>query len=107
MKNTLKNLSDTIASANDIFYSRNTNINTIMGIIDKSLRKQGMQADAITLDCTSLDKKIVFLLHDDTPSKINITLGNKNGSIYSSTEYALKDISEALIIEIMEANFIL
>ncbi len=107
MKDTLKNLSDIIARANDAFYSKNTNIDTIMGIMDKKLRKQGMQADAITLDCIALDKKIVFLLHDDKPNMVNITLGNKSGNIYSSSEYTLNQISEACIIEIMEANFIL
>lgn len=107
MKSTLKNLSEIIAKANDVFYSRNSNIDTIMGIMDKTLRNQGMNADAITIDCISRDKKIVILIHDDKPDVANITLGNKNGDIDSSSEYLISEITEAVIVEIMEMNFIL
>jgi len=106
MKTTLKNLSEIVAKANDLFCSKFNNIDTIMGIMDKTLRKQGMKADAITIDCIALDKKIVVLIHDEKPKTIDIALGNKNGDIYSSSEYALSDINEPLIMSIMEDNFI-
>ena len=105
MKSKLQNLSEIVARANDVFYSKFDNIDTLMGIMDKTLRNQGMKADAITIDCIALDKKIVILLHDDKPDVVNIALGNKEGDIYSSSEYELVQISEAVIVEIMEANF--
>lgn len=105
MKSTLKELSEVVARANDLFYSKHDDIDTIMGIMDEALRKQGMSADAITIDCITLSKKIVLLIHDDKPGIVNITLGNKDGDIYSSSEYAIDDISEAVIIGIMEVNF--
>lgn len=105
MKSKLKNLSEIVARANDLFYSKFDNIYTIMGIMDKTLRNQGMQADAITIDCITLDKKIVILIHDNKPDIVDIALGNKEGSIYSSKEYELSDISEAVIMEILEMNF--
>jgi len=77
-----------------------------MGIMDKSLRNKSLKADAITIDCIALDKKIVILIHDDKPDVVDITLGNKEGDIYSSSEYELVKISEAVIVEIMEINFI-
>ena len=89
-----------------MFYSKFDNIDTSIGIMDKTLRYQGMKADAITIDCIALDKKIVILIHDDKPDVVNIALGNKEGDIYSSSEYELIKISEAVIVEIMEANFI-
>jgi len=52
-------------------------------------------------------KKIVTLIHDDKPDVVNIALGNKKGDIYSSSEYELVKISEAVIVGIMEVNFIL
>jgi len=73
--------------------------------MDKTLRNQGMKADAITIDCIALDKKIVILIHDDKPDVVNIALGNKEGDIYSSSEYELVKISEAVIVGIMEVNF--
>ena len=107
MKGTLKCLSEIIAKANDLFYGKFDNIDTVMGIMDKNLRNQGIKADAITIDCIALDKKVVFLIHDDKPKIVSIALGNKNGDIYSSSEYAISDISETVILGIMEVNFIL
>lgn len=86
MKSKLQNLSEIVARANDVFYSKFDNIDTIMGITDKTVRNQGMKADAITIDCIALDKKIVILIHDDKPDVVNIALGNKEGDIYSSSE---------------------
>lgn len=105
MKSNLKKLSEIVARANDLFYSKFDNIDTLMGIMDKNLRKQGMQADAITVDCVTLNKKIVILLHDNKPDVANITLGNKEGCIYSSAEYKLTEISETVMLEIMQKNF--
>jgi len=106
MKRKLQNLSEIVARANDVFYSKFDNIGTLMGIMDKTLRNQGIKADAITIDCIALDKKIVLLLHDDKPDVVDIALGNKEGDIYSSSEYELVKISETVIVGIMEENFI-
>jgi hypothetical protein len=51
MKTTLNNLSEIVAKANDLFFNKFDTVDTIMGIMDKTLRKQGMKADAITIDC--------------------------------------------------------
>lgn len=106
MKNTLKNLSEIVARANDLFYSKFDKIDTLMGIMDKTLRNQGMKADAITIDCIAKDTKIVILIHDAKPHAVDIALGNKSGDIYSSSEYALSEITESTILKIMEVNFI-
>jgi hypothetical protein len=105
MNSKLKKLSELAAKANDLFYGKFENVDTLMGIMDKALRKQGMQADAITIDCIAQDKKIVILSHDDQPDSVNITLGNKAGDIFSSTQYPLTQLSEAFILEIMTTNF--
>lgn len=105
MNDKLKNLSEIVAKANDALTTKYTDINTIMGIMDKSLRQQGMQADAITVDCAALDKKIVMLLHDAKPDMVDIALGNKDGDIFSSTEHPLADLSEAFIVDLMKENF--
>jgi len=106
MKETLKKLSEIVATANDMFYERNKNIDTLMGIMDKTLRKQGMNADAITIDCISIDKKIVLVLHDSKPEWVDIALGNKDGVVHSSTEHKLKEVNIPQILDIMEVNFI-
>jgi hypothetical protein len=105
MNRKLQHLSEIVASANDLFH-RKSDIDTLMGIMDKTLSKQGMKADAITIDCIALDKKIIILIHDNKPDTIDIALGNKEGDIYSSSEYELATLSEVVIVKIMEVNFI-
>jgi len=105
MNSTLKNLSEIVARANDLLYDQFKHINTIMGIMDKNLRKQGINADAITIDCLALDKKIVIFLHDNQPNTVEIALGNKAGDIYSCSAYAITDISEEFILQLMQVNF--
>ena len=106
MKSTLKDLSEVVAKANDSFYDKFKKLDPVMGIMDKALRNQGVKADAITIDCVTLDKKIVFLLHDDKPGVVGVALGNKDGDIYSSSEHAISEITETFIMEIMEENFV-
>jgi hypothetical protein len=74
--------------------------------MDKNLSQQGIPADAITIDCIMLDKKIVILIHDDKPDTVDIALGNKDGDIFSSSEQAVLTLSETALVTIMEENFI-
>jgi len=106
MNKKLKQVSEIVAQANDSFFERNKNIDTLMGIMDKTLRKQGMPADAITIDCISLDKKIVFLLHDAKPNSVNIALGNKAGEIESSSDHELAQLSITSVLALLEDTFI-
>jgi hypothetical protein len=105
MNTVLNNFSEIVAKANDLFYSKFEKLDTLMGIMDKSLRNKGMRADAITIDCVILNKKIVFLLHDDKPEFVKVTLGNKEGDIYSSSEYELAKLSQEVVLEVMETYF--
>lgn len=106
MKEALHNLADIVAKANDTFFVKHPSVDTLMGIMDKTLRKQGMQADAVTLDCITLNKKIVMLVHDNKPNVIDVALGNKAGEIFSSSQYQTNELNEARVIAIMEDNFI-
>ncbi|MEJ2213730.1 MAG: hypothetical protein P8Y20_06655 [Gammaproteobacteria bacterium] len=106
MNSSLQYLSEIVARANDLLYSKHADIETIMGIIDQSLRNQGIKADAVSIECISVDKKILILIHDDKPNTVDIILGNKAGDIHSTSEYAMSEMTEAFIIKIMEKNFI-
>lgn len=106
MNNRLKSISEMVAKASDLFSSKFDKVDTLMGIMDKTLRNQGMKADAITIDCISQKKKIVVLIHDDKPDVVEVALGNKEGDIYSSDEYVMNELSETVIFGIMKTNFI-
>jgi len=105
MNKNLKQLAEIIAKANDLYFELNPSIKTTMGIMDKILRQQGMNADAITIECMSLDKKIVFLIHDDKPAMVNIALGNKEGSIHSSLEQSLSDMTVKTITQLLQQEW--
>lgn len=106
MKEPLKSLSDVVAQANDLFYERNKTVDTLMGIMDKTLREQGMNADAITIDCVTLNKKIVMVLHDAKPNIVDVALGDKTGAIHASTEHEVNTLGIQEVLSIMESNFI-
>ena len=38
-------------------------------------------------------------------ARVDIALGNKAGDIHSCTTHAISDISEAFILQLMQANF--
>ncbi|PKF61021.1 hypothetical protein CW745_11965 [Psychromonas sp. psych-6C06] len=105
MKASLKSLSDNIAQANDLFYLNNKSLDTVIGIMDKSLRKQGMQAEAISIDCVPLNKKIVFLLHDAKPDQADIAFGNKAGDINSTRQISLSELTVPVILTFMQEYF--
>lgn len=110
MKEPLKALSEIAAKANDLFFEQYKNVDTLMGIMDKTLRKQGMNADAITIDCIAfnqapIDKKIVILLHDEKPDTLNIALGNKAGDIFSSSTHDRNAFTENSLLAIMVEYF--
>lgn len=105
MKEPLKTLSENIAVANDQFYQQNSTVDTVIGIMDKTLRKQGMHADAISVDCIPLNKKIVFLLHDAKPDQVDIAFGNKTGEINRTKQCDLNGLSVTDIVEYMTNYF--
>lgn len=105
MKPSLKLLSEIIAQGNDLFYSKNSTVDTVIGIMDKSLRQQGMSADAISVDCIPLNKKIVFLIHDEAPEQVNIAFGNKVGDIDSTEQLTLTELTVDTIVEFMQSYF--
>lgn len=106
MKPTLKLVSEMIAQANDLFTEKHTSIDTVIGIMDKVLRQQGMNADAISVDCIPKNKKIVFLLHDEKADQVDIAFGNKAGDISSTLQAPLNTLKVADITEYMENYFI-
>ncbi|MBU2862802.1 hypothetical protein KO489_03010 [Reinekea forsetii] len=106
MKPNLKKISTIVAAANDQFDANNSRIDTVLGMIDSGLRKQGIQADAITVDCIPLDKKIVFLLHDQKPDKVTIALGNKAGDIHTSKDHPIEDVTVEHVLKVMQETLL-
>ncbi|MEM8593672.1 MAG: hypothetical protein AAGF06_02490 [Pseudomonadota bacterium] len=105
MNKRLSYLSDIVAKANDAFAARSMRDDTMMGIMEGVLRKQGINADALTLDCPARDKKMVFLLHDDQPDQVTVALGNKAGDIHSSSDHPTSELTQAVLVDMMNDYF--
>ena len=103
MSEKLSAFAEIIAKANDKLMDEHKNIDTLMGIIDKALRAQGMAADAITIDVPSLDKKIVFLLPDQIDDMVEVALGDKSGAIHSKTQYQIAELTIDKALSIMQS----
>lgn len=106
MREKLKQVSEVVATANDKFFEQYTQVDTLVGIIDKALRKQGMEADAVTIDAPVLDKKIVFLLHDAKAETIDCAIGNVQGDIHSSVVISMDAFNCQYVIDLMTSTFI-
>ena len=102
----LKSLSEIVARANDALYAQHPTVSTMMGIIDQSLRKQGLAADAITVDCLALDRKIVIFIRDDRPDSVDVALGNKAGDIHSCVSHPTNQLTEAFMLQLMRDKFV-
>ncbi len=105
MKSELKKISEIVAQANDLFYEKNKNISTSIGIMDKVLRKQGMAADAVTIEAISFNQKIVLLMHDQRQNIVEVAIGNSAGDIETSTDYPIENITTTKIVELMTTYF--
>jgi hypothetical protein len=101
----LSSFAELVATANDQFMDENKLVDVLMGIIDKALRAQGMTADAITLDAVELNKKIVFLLPDNSNS-VEVALGNKAGDIFEKQHYELAKLSVDELVSLMKSYFL-
>ena len=106
MREKLKQVSEVVATANDKFFEQYTQVDTLVGIIDKALRAQGMEADAVTIDAPVLDKKIVFLLHDAKAETIDCAIGNAQGDIHRSVIIRIDEFTSQYVIDLMTSTFI-
>lgn len=106
MNTKLRELSENIAKANDLFIAKHPTIGTTIGIMDKVLRKQGMASDAVTIECLSSNIKIVFLLHDAKPNSVEVAFGNKAGDINSSSDHACELLSDMFILNLLEQSYV-
>lgn len=105
MNKALQDLSELIAEANDLFYEKNSQLDTVIGIMDKTLRAQGMAAEAISIDCIPVHKKIVFLIHDAKPDHVDVAFGNKAGDISSANTVTLATLQVTDIVTYMSDYF--
>lgn len=76
MKENTQKLYELTVEANDIFIEKSPSISTSVGLMDKVLRKKGINADAVTVDAIVSKNRLIFILLDSDTSTVGIGLGN-------------------------------
>lgn len=66
----LSTLCDIATEAHTLIQKDFKDINPIVGV-NQSMRKNGIPADAMTIDCLRTRKRIILILHDQQPDIIN------------------------------------
>lgn len=70
MQSLLQQLSDTVTEAHTNIQKDFKDIDPIVGV-SRSMRKSGVPADAMTIDCLKTKKRIIMVLHDLQPEVIH------------------------------------
>ena len=70
-------LSDIATDAHTRIQQDFKDIDPIVGV-NRSMRKNGVPADAMTIDCLKTGKRIILILHDQQPSIISYQFSFKN-----------------------------
>lgn len=104
MNTRFKQISEWVAKAGDEFMDNNKDIALTMGVIDKLLRKQGLKADAVSIEVPSNNIKLIVLIPDDESLPIEFVSGNRAGDIYSTLKESLDDLDEDKVKLILNAE---
>lgn len=63
---TLQSLADIASNTHARIQQDFANINPVIGV-NQGMRKAGIPADVMTIDCLTTNKRIIVILHDDLP----------------------------------------
>ncbi|MEE4245770.1 MAG: hypothetical protein V2I33_10180 [Kangiellaceae bacterium] len=73
----LEKLSDMASEAHAKVQQDHANLNPIVGL-SRGMRKSGIPADAVTIDCLQTQKRIIIILHDQHPDILQYQFAFKN-----------------------------
>lgn len=76
MKPNTQKLYELTVQAKDLFDETHSHISTSVGLMDKALRKKGINADAVTVDAIASKDRLIFVLLDADTTTVGIGLGN-------------------------------
>lgn len=80
-------------------------INPIVGV-SKNMRKNGVPADAMTIDCLKSGKRIIIILHDHSPDVINYQFSFRDKDPDSKFEQLpFKDVTSTQIYNWIKTYF--
>lgn len=101
----MENLCDLATLAHTRIQKDFQNIDPIVGV-SQSMRKNGVPADAMTIDCLRTGKRIIIILHDQHPDVLNYQFSLKaEDPADSFSELPLSELSDQILYDWMSSYF--
>ncbi len=105
MKANTQKLYELTVEANDLFIQANSQISTSVGLMDKALRKKGIQADAVTVDAIVSKNRLIFVLLDADTTTVGVGIGNiDDDSIRFIDQHSLASLTPQNVSAILATN---
>ena len=99
----LSRLCDMATEAHTRFQQEIENIDPIVGV-SQNMRTNGVPADAMTIDCLKSGKRIILILHDQTPGSISYQFSWRDKDPEENfTEMPFDDLTQVMIFEWMKS----
>ena len=98
-----QNLCNIATEAHTRFQQEIADIDPIVGI-NQSMRKNGIPADAMTVDCLKTGKRIILVLHDEQPDSISYQFAWRDKDPDDNfTSIPFDDLTGDLLLEWMKS----
>lgn len=107
MKNNIEQLLNIAVQANERFMQRFISLSTTVGLLDKALRKQGNNSEAITIDNAKLGKKLMFIILDEQPDIVGVGVGKIGTEDFTFLgQYNFEQVSETIMLDLLTENLV-
>ena len=99
----MQKLCDIATEAHTRFQQEILDIDPIVGV-NQGMRKSGIPADAMTIDCLKNGKRIILILHDEQPDLISYQFSWREKDPGSSfKKIPFDELSDDLVLEWMKS----
>ena len=101
----LKALSEYVTNAHTRIQQNHKDINPVVGV-NRQMRKSGIPADAMTIDCLKTNRRILLILHDQQPEIIHYQFGLRDQDPGPSFEtLPFEQVNESQLYDWMVSYF--
>jgi hypothetical protein len=102
----LETLCDLVTEAHTRIQKNFSHLDPIVGV-SQSMRKSGVPADAMTIDCLRSGKRIIIVLHDESPNLVNYQFAYRDKDPFNEFEQlASNELSEQILYDWMHSYFL-
>ncbi len=107
MKSNIEQLLSMAVQVNELFMKRCGTLSTTVGLLDKALRKQGNNSEAVTIDSAKLGKKLMFIILDEQPNIVGVGVGEIGTDDFSFLgQYELEQVTETIMFDLLTDNMV-